>query len=261
MALIEGYDNIYNDQALNTIAVEAEFVAPLINIETGGISKTWLLSGKIDAIAKDKSGRLVIIEHKTTSADIDVTSDYWKKLSIDGQVSGYYLGARTLGYDVQDCVYDVIRKPGIKPATVALVDEDGIKIVHDANGCRVRTKDGKKWRQTGSTEEQLFLQVRDETADEYEIRLTEDIQSRPERYFARKKVARTESDMQEYLFDMWAVGRNIADAERLDRFSRNPNSCSAYGTCEYFPVCSGMADINDPHMYKTTQTNPELGAI
>lgn len=237
-ALMEGYHIRWEHEALECVVVEAEFRAPLMNPETGGLSKTWELSGKIDAIAKEPSGRLVIIEHKTTSSDLDPTSDYWPKLAIDGQVSGYYLGARALGYDVEDCVYDVIRKPSIKPMKATPADKLEYK------------KDGTLYAK---------CRLNDETPEEWETRLLNDIADRPDRYYARKRVARLESDMQDYLFDMWAVGRNIADAERLGRFSRNPDSCSGFGTCEYFPVCSGMASIEDPNLYRTIETvNPEL---
>ena len=68
---------------------------------------------KIDAIAKDKAtGKHIIVEHKTNLPRTSGPgSDYWKKLPIDGQVSGYYVGASTLGYEVDVCLYDVIRKP------------------------------------------------------------------------------------------------------------------------------------------------------
>ena len=237
-ALIEGYDREYRSQDLEAVLVETEFKAPLMNPETGGVSKTWILSGKIDAIAKEPSGRLVIVEHKTTSSDLDPTSDYWPKLAIDGQVSGYYLGAKAIGYDVEDCVYDVIRKPSLRPYKATPADKIQYK------------KDGTPYAGT---------RLADETPEEWESRLLADIEERPDRYFARKRVARLESDMQDYLFDMWAVGRNIADSERLGRFSRNPDSCSGFGTCEYFPVCSGMASITDDTMFKTLETeHPEL---
>lgn len=237
-ALMDGYERQYRHQDLETLCVEVQYTAPLMNPETSGVSKTWELSGKIDAIAKEPSGRVVIIEHKTTSSDLDPTSDYWPRLAIDGQVSGYYLGAKAIGYDVEDCIYDVIRKPSIKPYKKTPEDKVRLK------------KDGTPYADT---------RLQDESPDEYEERLAQDIAERPERYYARKRVARLESDMLDYLYDVWAVGRNIAEAERLGRFPRNPDSCSGYGTCEYFPVCSGMASIEDLGLYRKLETaNPEL---
>ena len=171
--------------------------------ETGGVSKTWVLAGKIDAIAKDKAtGKHIIVEHKTTSQDIGPGSDYWKKLPIDGQVSGYYVGASTLGYEVDVCLYDVIRKPTIRP----------YKATPEEN--RKYKKDGTLY--AGQHEH-------DEDPHEWEARLMADIAERPDYYFQRVEVVRSESDLSDYLFDMWAVGakcgcrahRAVGRSERL----------------------------------------------
>ncbi len=63
----------------------------------------------------EKNGSVILVEHKTTSEDIEITSDYWLKLMLDGQISQYYLGAKALGYEVTECLYDVIRKPSMRP--------------------------------------------------------------------------------------------------------------------------------------------------
>lgn len=247
---IENYD---------AVGSEIYFEAPLMNPETGAVSRTWKLAGKIDAIAKERAtGRTVIVEHKTTSCDIGPGSDYWKKIPIDGQVSGYYVGAQVNGYEAENCVYDVIRKPTIKPShSVPLLDENGLKIVVvDETGERALTKKGEPRQSAG---EGMTLMVRDETPEEYGARLREDIAARPDYYFARLDVARSSDDLAEYLYDMWAVGREIADAERMGRFSRNPNACSVFGSCEYFDVCTGCASLDDPNLFKRIETpNPEL---
>ena len=242
IALYDGYIEKWGlKDYLNYERIDAEigFEAPLMNPETGGVSKTWVLAGKIDAIAKDKTtGKHIIVEHKTTSQDIGPGSDYWKKLPIDGQVSGYYVGASTLGYDVDVCLYDVIRKPTIKP----------YKATPEEN--RKYKKDGTLYAGQHET---------DETPDEWYARLKADIAERPEYYFQRIEVVRSESDLSDYLFDMWAVGREIADAERIGRWSRNPNACSVYGSCEYFDVCTGCASLDDVTLFRKAETpNEEL---
>lgn len=240
--LFEAYRVKYSDSDIEQfefLGSEKEFNLPLMNPETGGISKTWMLAGKIDAFAKRRStGEVVILEHKTTSADITPGSDYWKKLPIDGQVSGYYVGAKSLGYDVNCCIYDVIRKPSMSPLKATPVENRKYK------------KDGTLYANQRDT---------DETPEEWGNRLLADIAERPERYFSRVEIVRSENDLAEYLFDMWSVGREISDAERLGRFSRNPDNCQRYGTCEYFDVCTGCANLEDELLFKKIENpNPEL---
>lgn len=241
-ALFEGYCNKWHKEdavRFECIAAEVGFEAPLMNPETCGVSKTWELAGKIDAIAKERAtGKVFIVEHKTTSQDIGPGSDYWRKLSIDGQVSGYYVGAQSKGYDVENCLYDVIRKPTIKPL-------------------KATPEDKRKYNKDGSLSK--TCREFDETPDEWYERLKADIAERPDYYFARVEVARSADDLTDYLFDMWAVGREIADAERMGRFSRNPQSCSAFGKCEYFDVCSGCASLDDVTLFRRAETpNEEL---
>ena len=241
-ALYEGYLDRWerdDDERFERVAAEVYFEAPLMNPETGGISKTWVLAGKIDAIARERSsGKLYIIEHKTTSQDIGPGSDYWRRLAIDGQVSGYYVGAQSNGYDVENCLYDVIRKPTIKPY-------------------KATPEDKRKYNKDGSLSK--TCREFDETPEEWYHRLELDIIQRPDYYYARVEVARSADDLTDYLFDMWAVGREIADAQRLGRFSRNPQNCQSYGKCEFFDVCSGCADIDDVTLFRNAEDpNEEL---
>ena len=241
-ALMDGYISkwqVSDSDKYELVASEVGFKAPLMNPETGGTSKTWVLSGKIDAIAREKStGKMVIVEHKTTGEDIGPGSDYWRKIPIDGQVSGYYVGAQANGYDVSNCLYDVIRKPTIKPL-------------------KATPPEKRKYNKDGSLSK--TCRELDETPQEWYERLKADIAERPDYYYARLEVARSEGDLMEYLFDMWAVGREISDAERLDRGSRNPQSCSVFGTCEYFDVCTGCASLDDVTLFRKAKTaNEEL---
>ena len=241
-ALFYGYCNkwsVADSARFENIGSEIRFDAPLMNPETGALSKTWHLSGKIDAIAKERStGKTFIIEHKTTGSDIGPGSDYWRKIPIDGQVSGYFVGAKVNGHEAEVCLYDVIRKPTIKPYKATPQD----KIKYNKDGTVSKT-----------------CRLVDETTEEWKERLKNDIAERPDYYFARLEVVRSENDLAEYLFDMWAVGREIADAERMGRFSRNPQACSVFGNCEYFDVCTGCASLDDVTLFKKVDApNMEL---
>ena len=242
LALFDGYKKRWEESdkaTYETIGTEMRFDAPLMNPETGGVSKTFHLSGKIDALAKEKAtGKVVIVEHKTTGQDIGPGSDYWRKLPIDGQVSGYYCGAEALGHQASTCLYDVIRKPTIKPL-------------------KATPEDKRKYNKDGSLSK--ACRENDETPDEWYGRLSADIASRPDYYYARIEISRSDNDLLEYLFDMWAVSREIADAQRMNRWSRNPQACSVFGTCEYFGVCTGEQDIDDVTLFRTAErANEEL---
>lgn len=222
-----------------TLDVERRFDIPLVNPTTEGVSRTFKLSGKVDGIIREKeTGKILLLEHKTTSQDIGPGSDYWLKLPIDGQVSGYYLGAKQFGYEIENCLYDVIRKPTIKPF-------------------KATPEEKRKYKKDGTiyADQHEF----DETVDEWFERLSADIAERPDFYYARIEVARSETDLEDYLYDMWGVAREIADAANSGRYSRNPNGCKNFGTCEYFDVCTGCASIDDDNLFITeTETNPEL---
>ena len=258
--LLTGYHFRWEKQDLETLATEVEFRTDLVNPATGRNSRTFQLGGKIDAIAKDDRDQHWVVEHKTTSEDITQGSEYWLRLRLDAQVSTYYTGAKALGYDVQGCLYDVIRKPLLRQSAVPLTDDDGLKIVLDRDGQRVMNKDGKKWRQTGDIDMGYVLQTRPETVDEYRARLIKDIADNPDKYFARGEVMRLEEDMKDAAADTWQISQQIREAEKLQRYPRNPGACTEWNrTCEYFGVCTRSASLDDPYQFrKMERTHEEL---
>lgn len=259
--LMVAYHVRWKDEPYEVLAVEAEFKTPLRNPETGAKSRTWMLAGKIDAIVRDpRDGLTKVVEHKTTSENIEPGSEYWRRLRMDGQVSVYFDGGAALGHTIDACVYDVIAKPAQRPSQVPVVDEDGAKIVLDRDGNRVRTKDGKKWRETASAADGFILLTRPETPEEYEARLTEAVAAAPEKYLGRGDIVRLEAELDEARYDMWQTAREIREGQVANRFPRNPDACVRYGrTCPFFDVCTGVADLHDPHRFtRLNDAHPEL---
>lgn len=265
--LLTGYELRWGDEPLNALAVEAEFRGPLRNPATGSASRTWRLGGKIDVIVEEIRYRSTkIMEHKTSSEDISPGSEYWRRLRMDGQVSQYFEGAKLLGYPVDGCIYDVIGKPALRPLRIPLVDGDGIKIVKAtrmvgtyAVGDRIKTADGKRWRQTGDTELGFVVETREETPEEFRIRLADHIAENPDRYYQRGDVVRLEQDVREAQFDTWQMAQTIAAAKKAGAFPRNQDSCVRYGrTCEFFDVCTGAASLDDRTRFVKLGPTPEL---
>ena len=260
-ALICAYDARWGGEEYEVLAIERQFRAPLINPATGAASRTWQIGGKVDGLLA-RDGRRLLLEHKTTSEDAGPGSDYWAKLRLDGQISIYYDGAASLGFHVDDCLYDVVSKPRIRPSAVPVLDDEGQRIVLDSAGARARTKDGKKWRQTADSAAGLTVQTRQETAEEFRARLVADIAADPSRYLSRGAVVRLESEIDEARADLWALGRELAESAAAGRFPRNPDACMRWGRkCAFWPVCTGEASIEDPKLYRKLETvHPELEA-
>jgi len=113
-AMLCAYADHWKPAGLDVLAVEREFRAPLVNPATGHASQTYQLGGKVDAIARI-GGRVLLVEHKTTSEDIAPGSPYWQRLRIDTQIPLYLQGVRALGFEPEGVLYDVLAKPKLRP--------------------------------------------------------------------------------------------------------------------------------------------------
>jgi hypothetical protein len=252
----------YKDQPLEVLSTERSFALSVINPATGAESKTWQAAGKIDRIVRLPDGRVAVQEYKTSSDDLSPESDYWKRLRIDSQISHYYIAAQRLEYPVETVLYDVLAWPRIEPTAVAIIN-DGAKVVLDPDGNRVRTKDGKKWRETADTAQGYTLQTRPMTLAEWRTKLEAHIAENPSRYFVRKEIPRLESDLLDYKFELWDMGKILRESQISGRWPRNTQSCAGFGRrCPYFDVCTTGADLTvDPlpdGFDRVTNINPEL---
>lgn len=242
---------------------EKPFRLPLINPATGKPTPSFDLAGKMDAVVRIEDGRGAVKESKMLGEDIGPDSPLWRRLRMDHQISLYIHTAREIGYKVDTVLYDVTRKPTIAPTAVPLLDADGVKIVLDAHGERVRTKDGKKWRQTASTDDGYRLLTRTMTPDEWGAKLTADIMERPDYYFARVEVPRLDQDIEEYRYELWDIQLAIRDAQKTGRWYRTVGKNCQF--CPYFDPCSTSQQIDPAHppagFEILTNVHPELGEL
>lgn len=234
--LLTGYHARWSGEVLPVRGVEVEFRAPLVNPDTGAASRTFQLGGKLDVLLDDG-----LMEHKSTSQDIGPGSVYWQRLVMDSQVSTYFAGARTLGVEPRRCVYDVVRKPAMRPLRATPVES------------RKYTKDGRLY---ASQREE------DETPDAYAQRLAEEVAANPDKYYQRGEVVRLEEEERAYAADVWQLSRAMRDDARLQAHVRNPDACERYGSlCGFFGVCSGTASLDDEtHFERVEHVHQELSA-
>lgn len=257
--LIAAYYWLYQDdviEAEDIIECETPFTVPIVNPDTDRRCRWATYSGKRDLVYRRRAdGRLVMREYKTTGTSIAPDSDYWMRLRADYQISFYLNAARDAGLAIDEIEYDVVRKPEIEPRQIPIVDENGVKIVIDANGERVRTKDGKKWRESGDASQGFELQTRTETPEEFAERLMADIQTRPEFYYARREIARTNDELLEARRAMWSQQELLRETARNNWYFRSvgPFTCDR---CEYREPClsnvpissaRGFVKIDDVH--------------
>lgn len=236
--LMLGYDARWADEPLRTLRVEAQFECELRNPESGAVSRTWRLGGKLDAIA-ERDGRPWLVEHKTTSEDISPGSTYWRKLRIDSQVSTYFVGAASLGFDVEGCIYDVIRKPKL-------------------SRLEATPPETRKYKKDGSL--YASQRDRDETNEEFRERFRAYVGDHLLDLFQRGDVTRVEDDLADAAFDLWQTARLIREAELAGRHPRNPDACFQWSReCEYFGVCTGAATLDDATRFRKAESaNEEL---
>lgn len=259
-AMVNGHRTRWAGASLEPVAAEMPFEMPLVNPTTGAPTPLFRLAGVIDRIVRLPDGRLALMEYKTTSRDFSPGAEYWVALHLDQQLSIYVVAARALGYDVQTVLYDVTRRPGQRPSQVPIRDEDGLKIVCGADGSRVRTKDGKKWRETGDAEMGYVVQTRPETPEEYAERVGEAIAASPETHFARIEIARLDQDLAECQQEVWSQQQAIRAAQRGEGWYRNPGACFAPVACDYLSVCANRdIETHTPQgFWRTDDVHPEL---
>lgn len=194
--LVRGHVWRYGMDTAKPVEAERVFVMPLVNPETGRPSKTFQLRGKMDLISELEPMRLALNEYKTCDDDVSDASDYWPRVRFDQQISLYTIAARYIGYDVQTVLYDVARKPRI----------------------------GRRTKRNP------------ETLAEYQARLRDDIQTRPEFYYNRKECPRLASDLADIASELWQQAQAIQHARKFGLWYRNvsKNSCT---WCEYRENC------------------------
>lgn len=124
--LLAAYYSLYAEDPVRELHPEIEFTA-LVRY-----SRNFSAAGKIDGLGTLRDGRVALVEHKTTGESVAPDSDYWLRLRADKQIAQYVLAARALGWDVETVLYDVTRKPAIRPKQNESIEQFGDRLAADA---------------------------------------------------------------------------------------------------------------------------------
>lgn len=179
---------------------------------------------------------LYVWENKSTVEDIGAGSTYWRRLTIDVQVS-MYLRAYQQAIGV---IYNVLRKPLLKPLLATPLESR-----------QYRKKDGKLYENQREV---------DEPAQEYGARCLAAITADPDRYYQRGLIVRLDDERREADFDVWQTGSFISESKRLKMWPKNADACMHWNrACDFLPICAGETDASDPLLYvQLADPHPEL---
>lgn len=235
----------YQGDGFEVVENEQVFEVPIRNPESGRATPNWKNAGKRDRVLRLRDARLALQEYKTTTDDISPGSDYWLRLRLDQQVSRYVLAAREAGHDIRTVVYDVTRRPQLRPLKATPIED-------------------RKFTKAGT----LYANQRllDETPSEYGDRVQAAIVEAPEKHFQRHEIARTDDDIREFEQELWDTQKLLSDCRRHDRWYRNANACTMPWRCDYLSICAEPDLVERlktgwlPPGFKRAEKHPELAA-
>lgn len=249
-ALMRGYEARWAGNEWSHISTEEMFQLPIVNPETGASSRTFTHAGKYDGTILSRREQPWLLEHKTTSEDIeDPNATYWRRLAIDSQVSGYVLANWQDGRKLEGTLYDVIRKPGIRPKKIPKADATHITSSGRYHGFEVPT----------SIRYCVASGQESECDKLFEMRMAREVIDEPNRYYQRRPIPRLDDDLLEYAGELWDVAQTIMDARRTNRHYRNSAACVTFNTpCEFLSICSGHDSTDSDRWRKAESVHDEL---
>lgn len=249
-AMLVGYDHKYAEHADRyKIHRVEEFVStPLFNPATGAKSRTFINGGVIDVDLEDQSGH-GIMDHKTTSDAIDAPDDtYWQQLIVESQLDHYLLLKHILGEVSDYAIWDVMRKPGIRPRAITKVEQKELGESGKYFGAPFDPDTVREALASGRESLQL-----------YEARLIMECTENSDRYFQRRRITRLKGQLLTYAEELWDNGQEFISARQTERRGRNSGACMNYGrACTYLPLCAGHDTVDSGNWRAKPYVHAEL---
>lgn len=269
------YQWYYQNDPVEVLASEVPFNLPLHVPKVGmplPMDEVQRV-GKMDHIIRWQK-MVGVLERKSTSRSIALDSDYWDKAKKDIQVSGYATAIRDMiasgqlpesvkfsdGETIGNTCYDCWHKPTIKPKM--LTQADTAAFIESGEYC------GQKFEviASGDLSTALSLTVDGESPDiepgkkgfairesvgMFGARLLADIYERPDFYFIRKEIPRTDQDIADYRKTSFALYQSQKMMAKHDIWYENANSCRSPFPCPMLSICYG---VGADHICKTGET-------
>lgn len=225
-ALLLGYLIRYADEQLYALDVEREFQ---IELDV----KPFVFVGKIDTLATQTGSERINLEHKTTTTSLeDLSHPYYRKLAFDLQISAYHLAQLLMEEELDQTIYDVVRKPMLRPKKLT---KAAITEIESGEYSGIPFKEDYS----------LELEAGDtESPELFEMRLFADIIANPDNYYLRHgNITRSQQQCVDTFQLLNTVAQDIVNCCKNNAFYQNDKACSNFNTpCEYISLCCGTSD-------------------
>lgn len=267
-----GYKWWYQDAGYKVESLERKFNMPLLSPTTGHPLRANL-KGIIDRIFTSESeNNRFVHEYKSSSSSLDPDSDLWGKLTLDTQTRLYTYAAKRLDLGMCGVLYDVWRKPSIRPKKITQGDSkkflvDGMycgEVFNTSGSVMINgllIVNGREAEVTPGAKEGTFA-IR-ETPEMYGARLLQDITVRPEHYFARKEIAHHQSNIDAFQWDLYNIYKTICDMNNQGRWWCDESQCEATFKCPYIGFCYTHTTVGEdevPDGFKKIPTSINQGS-
>lgn len=261
-AMVMAYAAMWNRVRCIVRHVELPFQIPLNHPVTGAAHELFERAGKIDLVIGFPNGDR-LVEHKSSAADVGEGSAYRQRLILDEQLSHYESVLEAMGSRVTGIVYDVLKKPALKPLLATPEERRYMKQRKPAKPKKPTKKNPNPAPPPPPPPPELRKGVRleDESMPAFEARLIEKILAAPQDYVFQIGVARLREQKAEWLRQVWSQAELMRFALENEHTPRNSRSChNVYGShCDYLDVCEGTARLEDPSRFeRLTDVHPEL---
>lgn len=267
---LAGYNWYYADDDHEVVAQEIPFSIKLRNPITGRVLPNVEVVGKIDKIMRSPEGTLYVPDHKSTSKGIDPDSTYWNHLNLDTQTTLYPFAARQMqlageleycGIKATDPLisgawYDVWHKPTISPKKLTQADSKKFIETGEYMGEKFEAEIAPETQSgciyVNGVVAEAFPGKKDgtfairETPEMYGARLLQDVSERPEFYFARRTIPRTDAELKRFEHQLYGIYKTLKFMERTNAWWANEHECERTFRCDYTPIC-----------YQGIRVNPE----
>jgi hypothetical protein len=258
--LMIGYHARWAGSGWKAVAVEAAFQLPIVNPATGRRSRTFTQAGRCEGVVS-RGGDEFLLESKTAGEDIDrPDAPFWRPLAVDTRTGTYALARRQLGRPVAGVLYDVLRRPHVRPRVIPKGTPKRTERENVGTRFELQRRNTYFGWPVDQREQEAVLQGDGrETAGLYGIRIASDTLRRPDWCFQRRVLRGNAKQLARCARELWETAVEIRLAWRAGRHYANSQACMAYHTpCPYLPICSGRDTPHSDRWHTAQSIHPEL---